>query len=56
MYSTHSEGKFVISERFIRTLKKRIYKSGLQIIFPKKKKKKKNSVGHLQIFVGHELL
>ena len=54
MYSTHSEGKFVISERFIRTLKKRIYKSGLQIIFPKKKKK--HSVGHLQKFVGHELL
>ena len=55
MYSTHSEGKFVISERFIRTLKKRIYKSGLQIIFPKKKNKK-HSVGHLQKFVGHELL
>ena len=26
MYSTHNEGKSVISERFIRTLKKKIYK------------------------------
>ena len=26
MYSTHDEGKSVAAERFIRTLKKRIYK------------------------------
>ena len=26
MCSTHNEGKFVISERFIRTLKNKIYK------------------------------
>ena len=26
MYSTHNEGKFVIAETFIRTLKKKIYK------------------------------
>ena len=26
MYSTHSEGKFVVAERFIRTLKSKIYK------------------------------
>ena len=26
MYSTHNEGKFVVSERFIRTLKNKIYK------------------------------
>ena len=26
MYSTHNEGKFVIAERFIRTLKSKIYK------------------------------
>ena len=26
MYSTHNEGKFVIAERFIRTLKNKIYK------------------------------
>ena len=26
MYSTHNEGKFVIAERFIRTLKIKIYK------------------------------
>ena len=26
MYSTHSEGKFVVAERFIRTLKKKNYK------------------------------
>ena len=27
MYSTHNEGKFVVAERFIRTLKNKIYKS-----------------------------
>ena len=26
MYSTHNEGKFVVTERFIRTLKNKIYK------------------------------
>ena len=26
MYSTYNEGKFVIAERFIRTLKNKIYK------------------------------
>ena len=26
MYSTHNEGKSVVAERFIRTLKKKIYK------------------------------
>ena len=26
MYSTHNEGKFVVTERFIRTLKIKIYK------------------------------
>ena len=26
IYSTHNEGKFVIAERFIRTLKSKIYK------------------------------
>ena len=26
MYSTHKEGKFVVAERFIRTLKNKIYK------------------------------
>ena len=26
MYSTHNEGKFVAAERFIRTLKNKIYK------------------------------
>ena len=26
MYSTHNEGKYVIAERFIRTLKNKIYK------------------------------
>ena len=26
MYSTHNEGKSVLSERFIRTLKSKIYK------------------------------
>ena len=26
IYSTHNEGKFVIAERFIRTLKNKIYK------------------------------
>ena len=26
MYSTHNEGKFVVAERFIRTIKNRIYK------------------------------
>ena len=26
MYSTHSEGKSVVAERFIRTLKSKIYK------------------------------
>ena len=26
MYSMHNEGKFVVSERFIRTLKNKIYK------------------------------
>ena len=26
MYSTHNEGKFVVAERFIRTLKNKIYK------------------------------
>ena len=26
MYSTHNEGKFLIAERFIRTLKNKIYK------------------------------
>ena len=26
MYSSHNEGKFVVAERFIRTLKNRIYK------------------------------
>ena len=25
MYSTHSEGKYVVAERFIRTLKSKIY-------------------------------
>ena len=26
MYSTHNEGKSVVAERFVRTLKKKIYK------------------------------
>ena len=26
LYSTHNEGKFVVSEKFIRTLKNKIYK------------------------------
>ena len=26
MYSTHNEGKYVVAERFIRTLKNKIYK------------------------------
>ena len=26
MYSTHNGGKYVVAERFIRTLKKKIYK------------------------------
>ena len=26
MYSTHNEGKFVVAERFIRTLKLKLYK------------------------------
>ena len=26
MYSTHNEGKLVVTERYIRTLKNRIYK------------------------------
>ena len=26
MYSTHNEGKSVVSERFVRTLKNKIYK------------------------------
>ena len=26
MYSTHNKGKFVVVERFIRTLKKKLYK------------------------------
>ena len=26
MYSTHNEGKYVVSERFIETLKNKIYK------------------------------
>ena len=26
MYSTHNEGKFVVAERFVRTLKNKIYK------------------------------
>ena len=26
MYSTYNEGKFVVAERFIRTLKNKIYK------------------------------
>ena len=26
MYWTHNEGKYVVAERFIRTLKKKIYK------------------------------
>ena len=26
MYSTHDEGKFVVAERFIRTIKNKIYK------------------------------
>ena len=26
MYSTHNEGKSVVAERFIRTIKKKIYK------------------------------
>ena len=26
MYSTHSEGKYVVAERFIKTLKNKIYK------------------------------
>ena len=26
MYSTHNEGRFVVAERFIRTLKNKIYK------------------------------
>ena len=28
MYSTHNEGKSVIAERFIKTLKTKIYKKG----------------------------
>ena len=31
MYSTHNEGKSVIAERFIRTLKNKIYKYDLKI-------------------------
>ena len=27
MYSTHNEGKFVVAERFIRTVKDKIYKN-----------------------------
>ena len=30
MYSTHNEGKSVIAERFIRTLKNKIYKYTIQ--------------------------
>ena len=30
MYSTHNEGKSVVAERFIRTLKTKIYKYRLQ--------------------------
>ena len=30
MYSSHNKGKFVLAERFIRTLKKKIYKYRLQ--------------------------
>ena len=26
MYSTHNEGKYIVAERFIRTLKNKIYK------------------------------
>ena len=26
MYSTHNEGKYVVAERFVRTLKSKIYK------------------------------
>ena len=26
IYSTHNEGKYVVAERFIRTIKKKIYK------------------------------
>ena len=36
MYSTHNEGKSVVSERFIRTLKNKIYKymaSVLKIVY-----------------------
>ena len=31
MYSTHNEGKSVVAERFIRTLKKKIYKYMISI-------------------------
>ena len=27
MYSTHNEGRYVVAERFIRTLKNKIYKN-----------------------------
>ena len=32
MYSTHSEGEFVVAERFIRTLKIEIYKCDLLLV------------------------
>ena len=31
MYLTHNEGKFAVAERFIRTLKKKIYKYMISI-------------------------
>ena len=31
MHSTHNEGKFVVAERFIRTLKSKIYKYMISI-------------------------
>ena len=32
MYSTHNEGKSVVGERFIRTLKNKIYKYDFMIL------------------------
>ena len=33
MYSTHKEEKFVVAERFIRTLKKNIYKHMTSLVY-----------------------
>ena len=35
MYSTHNEGKSVVAERFIRTLKNKIYKQSIWLQYQK---------------------